>query len=157
RRNRHLRRHLGLVHAHHVALGKGPGQARPARGVDHARRRRHARDLRRLPRREGERHGLRARPSLACVMAGKVEKLLAKGKTLEGKGRRDKALEVYRAACRSAPYDPDLWTARAKAAEALGLRAEAAEALFHVSELYARSGAAAVALPVVKQVLGLDG
>ena len=46
----------------------------------------------------------------------KAEKLLAKGRGLEKKGKQDKALEVYRDACRAEPYDPELWTARAEAA-----------------------------------------
>jgi CRP-like cAMP-binding protein len=89
-------------------------------------------------------------------MATKAEKLLAKGKTLEAKGKREKALELYRDACRAEPYDPDLWTARGDAANAAGLRGEAAESLFHVCELYARGGLPAQALPVVKRVLALD-
>ena len=43
-------------------------------------------------------------------MATKAEKLLAKGRSLESKGKRDKALDVYRDACRSEPYDPDVWS-----------------------------------------------
>lgn len=86
----------------------------------------------------------------------KAEKLLAKGKGLEKKGKREKALEVYRDACRAEPYDPELWTARAEAAEAVGLPGEAAEALFHVCDLYARTGMQVDALAVVKRVLLLD-
>src|SRR6266498_1104176 len=89
-------------------------------------------------------------------MANKAEKLLAKGRSLEAKGRRDKALEIYRDACRSEPYDPDLWTARADTANAMGLRGEAAEALFHVCDLFTRGGMPANALPVVRRVLELD-
>ena len=89
-------------------------------------------------------------------MATKAEKLLAKGRSLEAKGRREKALEVYRDACRVEPYDPDLWTARADAARAMGLRGEAAEALFHVCDLFARGGLPTQALPVVKKVLELE-
>src|SRR5262249_4708103 len=86
----------------------------------------------------------------------KAEKLLAKGRGLEKKGKRDKALAVYREACRVEPYDPELWTARANAAEAVGLAGEAAEALFHVCDLYARSGMQADALAAAKGVVGLD-
>jgi CRP-like cAMP-binding protein len=89
-------------------------------------------------------------------MSTKAEKLLAKGRGLEKKGKRDKALELYRDACRAEPYDPELWTARAETAEALGLAGEAAEALFHVCDLYARTGMQADALVAVKRVLVLD-
>jgi CRP-like cAMP-binding protein len=89
-------------------------------------------------------------------MATKAEKLLAKGQALEKKGKRDKALDVYRDACRAEPYDPDLWTARADAARALGMTGEAAEALFHVCDLFARSGMPGEALDVVKRVLALE-
>src|SRR5215475_4288725 len=89
-------------------------------------------------------------------MASKAEKLLGKGRALEKKGRRDKALEVYRDACRAEPYDPELWTARAGAAEALGLTGEAAESLFHVCDLYARAGMQGDALTAVRRVLALD-
>jgi CRP-like cAMP-binding protein len=89
-------------------------------------------------------------------MPTKAEKLLAKGQALERKGKRDKALEVYRDACRAEPYDPDLWTARAEAALALGMSGEAAESLFHVCDLFARSGMPSEALEVVERVLKLD-
>ncbi len=89
-------------------------------------------------------------------MATKGEKLLAKGQGLERKGKLEKALDVYRDGCRHAPYDPDLWTARAEAAQALGLSGEAAEALFHVSDLFARSGMPLEALKLARRVLELD-
>lgn len=89
-------------------------------------------------------------------MASKAEKLLAKGQGLEKKGKLEKALEAYRDGCRQAPYDPDLWTARANAAETLGLTGEAAEALFHVADLFARAGMPAEALELAKKVLKLD-
>src|SRR5262245_33696715 len=89
-------------------------------------------------------------------MATKAEKLLAKGQALESKGKLEKALDVYREGCREAPYDPDLWTARAETAQALGLPGEAAEALFHVSDLFARSGMPGEALKLARRVLELD-
>lgn len=89
-------------------------------------------------------------------MPTKAEKLLAKGKSLEIKGRRDKALDIYRDACRAEPYDPDVWMARAEAAKAQGLTGEAAESFFHVCELYARGGLPEEALRVVKRVLEID-
>lgn len=89
-------------------------------------------------------------------MASKAEKLLTKGRSLEAKGRPDKALQVYRDACRSEPYDPDLWAARADVARDSGLKDEAADALFHVCELYARGGLFRQALPVVHKLLELD-
>src|SRR5262245_61713422 len=89
-------------------------------------------------------------------MASKAERFVSKARSLEAKGRRDKALELYRDACREEPYDPDLWRARAETATAEGLHGEAAEAFFHVGDLYARGGLAAEALPVVKRVLEID-
>jgi CRP-like cAMP-binding protein len=90
-------------------------------------------------------------------MPTKAEKLLQKGRALESKGKRDRALDVYRDACRAEPYDPDVWMARGETARALGLAGEAAESLFHVCELYARGGLPAEALRVVKRVLEIDG
>jgi CRP-like cAMP-binding protein len=90
------------------------------------------------------------------AMPTNVAKLLAKGKALEGKGKREKALDVYRDACRAEPYDPDVWTARADTARSLGLSGEAAESLFHVCELYARGGMPDDALKVVRRVLEIN-
>jgi len=89
-------------------------------------------------------------------MPTKAEKLLSKGKALESKGKRDRALDLYRDACRAEPYDPDVWMARGEAARAMGLAGEAAESLFHVCELFARGGLPADALRVVNQVLQID-
>jgi hypothetical protein len=52
-------------------------------------------------------------------MPTKAEKLLSKGKALESKGKRDRALDLYRDACRAEPYDPDVWMARGEAARAM--------------------------------------
>jgi CRP-like cAMP-binding protein len=90
------------------------------------------------------------------AMPANVAKLLAKGKALEGKGKRDKALDVYRDACRAEPYDPDVWTARGEAARALGMLGEAAESLFHVCELFARGGMPEDALKVLRRVLEIN-
>jgi CRP-like cAMP-binding protein len=89
-------------------------------------------------------------------MATKAEKLLAKGQALDKKGKREKALELYREACAAEPYDPDPWTIRSETAHALGLTGEAAEALFHVCELFARSGMTTDALETAKRVLVLE-
>ena len=89
----------------------------------------------------------------ASPMATKVEKLLLKGQGLEKKGKRDKALEIYRDACKQAPYDPEVWTVRADTAFALGMTGEAAEALFHVADLYARGGMPLDALRLARRVL----
>src|SRR5512143_2001928 len=89
-------------------------------------------------------------------MPTKAEKLLAKGRALERKGKREKAIDVYRDGCRADPYDPDIWTARGEAARALGLQGEAAESLFHVCELFARAGLPGDALRVLNTVLDID-
>jgi CRP-like cAMP-binding protein len=89
-------------------------------------------------------------------MATKAEKLLAKGQGLEKKGKRDKALEVFRDACKEHPYDLDLWTARAEAALGLGQTAEGADALFKVSDMYARGGLPREALRIARRVLEVD-
>ncbi len=89
-------------------------------------------------------------------MSSKAEKLLAKGRTLESKGKREKALDVYRDGCRALPYDPDLWSARGELAHLLGHTQEAVEALFKLCELYARGGLPAEGLTVARRVLELD-
>src|SRR4051812_44151753 len=89
-------------------------------------------------------------------MATRAEKLLAKGQGLEKKGKQAAALDVYRDGCKAEPYDPDVWTARANPAEAMGDRIEAAESLFRVCDLYVRGGMPEEALAVVRRVLTLD-
>lgn len=89
-------------------------------------------------------------------MASRAEKLLNKGRSLESKGKLEKALAHYRDACKEEPYDPDLWMARADLAQRLGFPAEAAEALFRVGDLFARAGMPSEALKAVRRVLQLD-
>jgi CRP-like cAMP-binding protein len=89
-------------------------------------------------------------------MATKAEKLVAKGRALAEKGKPAKALECYRDACKVEPYDPEVWVLRSDAAHGLGLHGEAAESLFHVCELYARSGMIAPAHATARKVLAID-
>lgn len=89
-------------------------------------------------------------------MATKAEKLLAKGQGFEKKGKLERALECYREACAESPYDPELWQARGECAHKLGHTPEAADALFRVSDMFARGGMPMEALKVVRRVLEID-
>ncbi|MBI4509360.1 MAG: cyclic nucleotide-binding domain-containing protein [Deltaproteobacteria bacterium] len=89
-------------------------------------------------------------------MATRAEKLLSKGQALERKGKRDKALELYRDACDKEPYDPELWTARAAVAHALGNAPEATSSLFRAADIYARAAMPSEALTLARRVLEID-
>ena len=86
----------------------------------------------------------------------KAEKLVAKGRTLEQKGKLDKALDVFREATKLDPIDPEAWQARGELAARIGAPREAAESLFRVSDMYARAGMPREALKLILRVLELD-
>ncbi len=86
----------------------------------------------------------------------KAEKLIAKGRTLESKGKLDKALDVFREATKLDPIDPEAWQARGELAAKIGAPREAAESLFRVSDMYARAGMPREALRLIVRVLELD-
>ncbi|HTM23362.1 MAG TPA: cyclic nucleotide-binding domain-containing protein [Kofleriaceae bacterium] len=86
----------------------------------------------------------------------RLERLLTKARAAAEKGKRDKALELYRDACSEAQHDPDLWLERAELERKSGATAAAAESLFHAADLYARAGMAGEAAGIAEKVLALD-
>ncbi len=86
----------------------------------------------------------------------KAEKLIAKGRALEQKGKLERALDVFREATKLDPIDPEAWQARGELAARIGAPREAAESLFRVSDMYARAGMPREALKVIIRVLELD-
>ncbi len=86
----------------------------------------------------------------------RLERLLGKARSAVDKGKRDKALELYRDACSEAPHDPDLWLERAEVERRAGAAGAAAESMFHAADLYARAGMASEAAGIAEKVLALD-
>ena len=88
-------------------------------------------------------------------MATEQEPRLPRARELAARRCYDDALVDYWALCDAAPFDSDLWLERAGVAEAAGLMEDAVRALYHVVELYGRTGMAE-AVEVAQQVLALD-
>jgi CRP-like cAMP-binding protein len=89
-------------------------------------------------------------------VATKADKLVEKGRALERKGNARKAWKLYVDACDLARYDPEVWLARARAAEACGESGDALEAYFYVADLYVRGGMPSEAAKMAQRVLELD-
>lgn len=88
-------------------------------------------------------------------MATERERRLRRARALAARDRYDDALADYWVLCHDGPFDPELWLERAAVAEAAGMMEDAVRALFHVVELYDRTGMAE-AVEVAQRVLALD-
>lgn len=88
-------------------------------------------------------------------MGTEQEQLLDQARELAAGRSLEQALVLYRDLCERDPYDPEPWLERAGVAEAAGLIQEAIRALFHVAELYGRTGMGE-AVDIALRVLALD-
>lgn len=103
---------------------------------------------------------MKSAPSMASCYTGhgmgsERERLLEQARGLVAQHDLDRALLLYRELCEDDPYDPDPWMERAGVAESLGLIGEAVRSLFHVAELYARTGMGE-AVEIAQRVLALE-
>ncbi len=89
-------------------------------------------------------------------MATRLEKVREKSAALAHKGKHDKALELWRDACKKEPFDPDLWIGRGEAALTLALRDEALEAFFRAADMFTRGGFMKEGLSACQRVLAVD-
>jgi len=89
-------------------------------------------------------------------MATRLEKVREKSAALAHKGKHDKALELWRDACKKEPFDPDLWIGRGEAALTLALRDEALEAFFRAADMFTRGGFMKEGLAACQRVLAVD-
>lgn len=80
---------------------------------------------------------------------------MVRARVLADRGDYREALECLRLLCEQEPYNPEPWLDMAEMARCAGLSYEAAAALFHVADLYARAGMAEAA-DIAEQVLELE-